>query len=131
MHEAVARLSPDEAQRLIDDDCAFQEWIKEHGVEGHRIFGQLIVRSSEWVPPPPPPHVDLRRPDAADLRAFVAKAPGLPARLKQVSSLCLERGLTLDQCAAELGIARATVRVHLRRLRAVLRECKERERLRR
>ncbi len=131
MHEAVAGLSPDEAKVLLDRPVALSSWLMERGLQAREVLGSLMVRADEWEPPPPPPHVDLRRPDAADLREFVKKAVGLPFRLRQVAALCLEAGLTLDECAAEMGVARGTVRVHLRRLRAIRRECLERERLRR
>ncbi|MBK9037206.1 MAG: helix-turn-helix domain-containing protein [Myxococcales bacterium] len=53
--------------------------------------------------------------------AFVERAARLPARLRAVAALCLRDGATLDETAARLGIARETVRVHLRRLRALQR----------
>ena len=130
MHAAVEGLSPDEAKVLLDRPAALSSWLMERGVELREVHASLLTRAAEWEPPPPPPHVDLRRPDAAELREFVKKAVGLPFRLRQVAALCLEAGLTLDECAAEIGIARVTVRVHLRRLRAIRRECQERERLR-
>jgi DNA-directed RNA polymerase specialized sigma24 family protein len=68
---------------------------------------------------PPPDHP--RRTDAATLRALVERAEGLPRRLRQVANLCLVHGLSLQQCADHLGMARGTVRVHLRRLRAIQR----------
>jgi hypothetical protein len=61
------------------------------------------------------------RPDAIALTRFVkAKAP-LTARMVHVFTLCIERGLSLNACAARLGIKRETVRSHLRRLRELAR----------
>ena len=61
------------------------------------------------------------RGDAAELAAFVARAAKLPARELQVHELCIARGLSLEACAATLGIARTTVRTHLKNLRARMR----------
>jgi DNA-directed RNA polymerase specialized sigma24 family protein len=67
------------------------------------------------------PGDDPRRADAQELRDFVRRAAALPYRVREVAALCLDEGLSLTACGERLGIKRETVRVHLRRLRALRR----------
>jgi ATP/maltotriose-dependent transcriptional regulator MalT len=62
------------------------------------------------------------RPDSRALTRFVDAQPGLAERMRQVFELCVRQGLSLDACAAQLQIGRATVRTHLRRLRELARQ---------
>lgn len=117
MAAASEEMSPQVAARIFDSAELFDEWFEDSEFFPNRgaACGFLITRSLEITaaPPPPSPH----RFDATELRAYVSRAPGLPLRLREVARLCLDEGLTLDACATRLGIARETVRVHLRRLR--------------
>ena len=119
MHPALAALSPREARALIDDREAFEAWLCQHQL----AYREAIAVISERMPDDDvtPPVVRPNRRDAAALLAFAERAVRLPARLRAVASLCLRDGATLDEAAARLGIARETVRVHLRRLRALQR----------
>jgi DNA-directed RNA polymerase specialized sigma24 family protein len=124
----VAALSPSEAALMVRRQTV-DDWCDAHGLEWSASVQTAVFKRSlepEEAPPPPPP--DPRRRDTAELQHFVAEAPDLPLRLREVATLCLDRGLTLDQCAAELGIKRETVRVHLRRLRAIRRLSEHRDR---
>jgi DNA-directed RNA polymerase specialized sigma24 family protein len=124
----VAGLSPSEAASMVRRQTV-DEWCEAHGFTWTVSIQSAVFKRSlerEEAPPPPPP--DPRRRDTAELQAFVAKAPTLPLRLREVATLCLDQGLTLDQCAAALGIKYETVRVHLRRLRAIRRISERRDR---
>jgi RNA polymerase sigma factor (sigma-70 family) len=117
--ELVAALRPSEAMVLIQHQRV-DSWCDKHDVVFTRdVLKAVIKRASdpEEIPPPPPP--DPRRRDTEALQQFVSKAVKLPPRVRQVAALCLDQGFTLDQCAAQLGIKRETVRVHLRRLRTM------------
>ncbi len=119
MHPALAALSPWQASALYDDPEALEAWLGQHQLgyrEAIAVIGELIL-DVETAPPVVRPN----RRDAAELLAYVERAARLPARLRAVATLCLKDGATLDEAAARLGIARETVRVHLRRLRALQR----------
>jgi DNA-directed RNA polymerase specialized sigma24 family protein len=123
----VAALTPSEAASMVRRQTV-DEWCEAHGFTWSvsiqtAVFKRSVEPNDEPQPPPPDP----RRRDTAELQHFVAKAPNLPLRLREVAILCLDRGLTLDQCAAQLGIKRGTVRVHLRRLRAIRRLSQQRD----
>jgi DNA-binding CsgD family transcriptional regulator len=123
----VAALTPSEAASMVRRQTV-DEWCEAHGLTWSVSIQSAVFKRSlelEEVPPPPPP--DPRRRDSAELQRFVARAPDLPLRIREVAMLCLDRGLTLDQCAAQLGIKRETVRVHLRRLRAIRRRSEHRD----
>lgn len=62
------------------------------------------------------------RTDVAEICQFMDKAVGIPLRVQQVYQLCILRGLTRKEAAAQLGIAVETVRAHLRRLRLYVRK---------
>ena len=119
MHPALAALSPRQASALYDDPEALEAWLGQHKLryrEAIAVIGELMLDVEA-----PPPVVRPNRRDAAELLAYVERAARLPARLRAVAALCLKDGATLDEAAARLGIARETVRVHLRRLRALQR----------
>ena len=117
MHPLIAALSVQQANALWDSG-RLESWLDEQGVEWTpQLMAELVERATSEPPPPPPDHP--RREDASELRAFVKRAPWLPYRVRQVAALCLEQGLSLAACAAHLSISRETVRVHLRRLRAL------------
>lgn len=119
MHPALAALSPRQARALLDDREAFEAWLGQHRVPFREAIAGIDERMlDEEVAPPV---VRPNRRDAAELLAYVERAARLPARLRAVATLCLKDGATLDEAAARLGIARETVRVHLRRLRALQR----------
>jgi hypothetical protein len=124
MHPLLEALTPAEARWVlyvgsIDTFC-FDRGIDCTG----DVVRYVMVRAMDPDPEPPPlpePRATPRRGDAEELRDFVKRAVKLPWRLREVAELCFDRGLTLDQCAARLGIARETVRAHLRRLRLLKR----------
>ena len=116
---ALEALTPRDADTLAMSPTLLAQWLDAHGVEWHRsLMVFLFDRASEAQPAPVD---DPRRADAAELRVFAERAARLPPRLQQVAQLCLEDGLSLRACAERLGLSRETVRVHLRRLRALRR----------
>jgi hypothetical protein len=124
MHPLVEALTPAEARWVLQvgsiDTFCFERQI----ACTDEVLRFVIVRSADPDPEPPPlpkPPGNPRRPDADELREFVKRAHKLPWRLREVAALCIDYGLTLDQCAQRLGIARETVRAHLRRLRLLKR----------
>jgi len=119
MHPALAALTPKEARVLLDDREALEAWLCKHPLPYRQAIGVLYTLADDDVPPPPV--VRSNRRDTAALLAYVDRAVRLPSRLRAVARLCLQDGATLDQAAAQLGITRETVRVHLRRLRAMQR----------
>lgn len=126
MHPELEALTPHEADRLIDSPMALSRFIDRLGVHDVGAVMQFLCDRSEDADDEPP--LGRRhRPDARRLLEFVRRAGGLPPRLRQVATLCLADGLTLDECAEALGISRGTVRVHLRRLRRLERACRQRE----
>ncbi len=62
------------------------------------------------------------RTDVIELCRFVERVGHLPGRLRDVFYLCVRDGFSINQCAERLGIKRATVRVHLRRLRRLMKQ---------
>ena len=119
MHPALAALSPRQASALSAAPEAMAACPGQHQLgyrEAIAVIGELILDVET-----PPPVVRPNRRDAAELLAYVERAARLPGRLRAVATLCLKDGATLDEAAARLGIARETVRVHLRRLRALQR----------
>ncbi len=104
---------------LFDDPEAFAAWLGQHRLGFREAFAVIVERMPDDEVTPPV--VRPNRRDTAALLAFVERAVRLPARLRSVARLCLQDGATLDEAAARLGIARETVRVHLRRLRALQR----------
>lgn len=119
MHPALAALTPREARVLVDDIEALDAWFCKHQLPYRETLGVLYTLADDDVPPPPVARPNRR--DTAALLAYVDRAARLPPRLRSVARLCLQDGATLDQAAAKLGITRETVRVHLRRLRAMQR----------
>jgi DNA-directed RNA polymerase specialized sigma24 family protein len=118
MHPVFQTITPDEAWALSGSGY-FESWLASHGLEYSRqLASDLMDRACEASPPP---RDDPRRTDGAELREFVERAARLPPRLRDIASLCLDQGLSLTACAARLSISRETVRVHLRRLRALQR----------
>lgn len=119
MHPALAALSASQARALFEDPEALEAWLGQHQLryrEAIAVIGDRMLDVEAT-----PPVVRPNRRDAAELLAYVERAARLPARLRAVAALCLKDGATLDETAARLGIARETVRVHLRRLRALQR----------
>ncbi len=116
MHPALAALTPKEARLFLDDPAALAVWLEEHQLRHRDVVG--VLDDLTFHDEPPPLVVRPNRRDTAALLAYVDRAVRLPPRLRAVARLCLQDGATLDQAAAQLGITRETVRVHLRRLRA-------------
>jgi RNA polymerase sigma factor (sigma-70 family) len=125
MHPALAKLTPREALDLVRSPLLMQQWIGQADVPYREAVDVIFDRADEALDQPPPPP-DPRRRDRDRLIAFVDTAEGLPRRLREVARFCLEDGLTLRECGARLGITRETVRVHLRRLRALERQNRHR-----
>lgn len=96
------------------------QWLDANDVAWERSLMWFLYERASEVPPPAPVD-DPRRSDGAELREFVDRAARLPPRLREVAQLCLEDGMSLRACAERLGVSRETVRVHLRRLRALRR----------
>lgn len=117
MHAALERLTVVEARAFEEDRGALMAWARGHGIPYVEALSEVMERVMEVVEV----RDDPRRKDAAALRAFVARVERFPPRIEQVVQLCLQEGLSLAACAARLGISRETVRVHLRRLRAMQR----------
>lgn len=119
MHGAIAALTPDQAWAL-SGSAALERWLAMHGLEwSPAISTELMERAVDVDLRPPRDHP--LRPDARALREFATRAASLPRRMREVASLCLDQGLSLRACAERLSISRETVRVHLRRLRALRR----------
>ncbi len=129
MHPALEKLAPIEARGLVNDFSALDDWLTANGLpfSGDIRSALYALASQAPVEVAPPRRVDPRRKDPATLVEFVDRAAALPLRLRQVAAFCLEDGLSLSQCAKRLGISRETVRVHLRRLRAVHRMVQTRD----
>ena len=119
MHPALAALTPREARVFLDDLEAFGAFLSQHQLPYREAFA--VIAELDFDHAPPPPVVRSNRRDTAALLAYVDRAVRLPPRLRAVAKVCLQDGATLDQAAARLGITRETVRVHLRRLRAMQR----------
>jgi DNA-directed RNA polymerase specialized sigma24 family protein len=121
-------LTPELALRLFRSGDLMQQWIERRGKmptpeENAAIF-ELAMQAADAEEA----HAavaylrdDPRRTDGELLRAYTRNAPGLPQRLRDVAKLCLEDGLSLTQCARELGLSRNTVRVHMQRIRSMAR----------
>lgn len=119
VHPAIAALTPSEARALPATDY-LEAWLERHGLAfSQKILVELVRRSLEVDDVAP--RDDPRRADAQELRDFVRRAAALPYRVREVAALCLDEGLSLTACGERLGIKRETVRVHLRRLRALRR----------
>lgn len=119
MHPALAALTPRQARALYEDREALNRWLGEHQLTFRQAIAVIDERMDEADAAPPV--VRPNRRDTAALLAYVQRAARLPPRLRAVAALCLRDGATLDEAATRLGIARETVRVHLRRLRALQR----------
>ena len=116
MHPAIAALTPQQADAFVGSPY-FTAWLVERGIPfDHSLFSDLVERSTD---PKEYAAAPRGRTDSDELRELMEKAGRLPRRVQEVASLCLEHGFTLRQCAERLGISRETVRVHLRRLRAM------------
>jgi DNA-directed RNA polymerase specialized sigma24 family protein len=124
LHPAVAELTPAQALDMVDSPELMHRWIARSGVEYSRGLVMELWNRAEGADEGPGPG-DFRRTDAERLRTFVRDAARLPPRLRQIANLCLDHGLSLSQCAERLGIARETVRAHLRRLRLLERRSRE------
>lgn len=120
--EAVLEaLTPEEARDLMEDHERLGSWITKH-IRGHWNIHRMLFLAKRAGEAPPRVVVPVRNPrrrDTDELLALVDRAVYLPPRLREVATLCLVHGLTLNECARRLGISRETVRVHLRRLRAL------------
>ncbi len=116
MHSAVDELTPADALDLVGSPWLYATWRQKHGLahSGHLL--QLLWERAEACLDEPS-QSDARRRDADSLRQFSRRAARLPARQRQIASLLLDHGLSLTECARELGISRETARTHLRRLR--------------
>lgn len=121
VQEAVRNLTPAQALDFVRYPFAFQVWLAEIGIPYSRPLRRAVWALADAAASSPSPG-DARRKDAEELREFVERAGWLPYRLRQVAELCLDHGLSLAECARHLGISRETVRVHLRRLRALRRQ---------
>ncbi len=135
-------LEPYDALDLLDDPVALAEWADVQGMaprEAYRVLNDLAEPLFADGAPPLESRM-LRharavhasrgrlaagRTDVEELCAFVERAGALPSRVKEVFGLCVVQGLSHRECAARIGIAPATVRVHLRRLRRIMRACGE------
>ena len=119
MHPAIAKLTPDQAWALTAS-AYLEEWAEANHIEcGPRLRVELVQRAVEVEVVPSRDH-PLRE-DAPALREFMERVVALPPRMKQVATLCLEQRMSLRACGERMGISRETVRVHLRRLRALRR----------
>lgn len=128
MEAVLEALTPEEARDLMEDHGRLDSWIGEH-LAGRCDLKQMLFLARRAGEAPPRVVVPVRNPrrrDTDELLALVERAVYLPSRLREVAMLCLVHGLTLNECARQLGISRETVRVHLRRLRAVRQRVLER-----
>lgn len=133
------KLDPATSLRLLRDSAALARYFDEHEQEygNVRSLIRAIDDTGAWALEEQLVDDQRRTRDAAlaELRAaqkhpgkrndatvlkhmFGLKGARLPDRLRQVYALCVEQGLSLNECARRLGIGRETVRSHLRRLRA-------------
>jgi mannose-6-phosphate isomerase len=113
--DLLQRLLPVEAGELLCSPALRDAWLAEHGVAmSEEVILQIADRVMEE---PPMTAANRRRGDFKALREFARKAVGLPVRQRQVAMMCFERGATIDECAAAMGIGRETVRSHLAALR--------------
>ncbi len=115
-HPAVAALTPADGLDFVRSPMAFEFWRSQNDVPYSRELLRYIWELSDDSFDAPSPS-DPRRRDADRLRAFAQRAARLPTRQQQIANLLLDHGLSLTECARELGIARETARTHLRRLR--------------
>lgn len=120
MHPALAALTAIEAVPMATDYDKLGDWCDATGVPFTSETRKYIHELAEKAPPPPPPPAPHpRRTDTDELKELVRNAEKLPPMLKLVGKACLFNGLSLSEAAAHLRISRETVRVHLRRLRAI------------
>jgi DNA-binding CsgD family transcriptional regulator len=127
MHPALKHLTPADALDLMSSPLDLQGFCDDHGLRLREVSSELWELAVACVDAPSPS--DWRRRDADRLREFVRRAVGLPYRQRQIANLLLDHGVSLTECARELGISRETVRTHLRRLRATERMCRARQAL--
>jgi DNA-directed RNA polymerase specialized sigma24 family protein len=131
MHPLVADVTPEQARLLVNDPGMCQKWMASRHIPDHatftRVWADLMDLSFEADDAEAASFLDarhtaanLRRRDVEQIVAWVERADRLPDRLEDVYRLCIQRGLSLNQAAAELGISRNSVRTHLRRLRALV-----------
>jgi len=125
-------MSPDDAFDLLTDQCALEQWAAEQGLglrEARNALAPLADGASSdskalrcaRAAHAKRGRLAAGRTDVEELCAFVERAVGLPVRLREVFGLCIVNGLSHRECADRMGIAPATVRVHLRRLRKIMR----------
>lgn len=119
MHPAVAALSPEEADAMVTDGLRLGNFMEGKGMTVSEVIRDLLCRAEGARAEPPPIPVRPQRPDTLALLETMQRSARLPPRVREVATLCLLEGLSLDDCAARLGIKRETVRVHLRRLRSI------------
>lgn len=117
---------------------AFERWASEQGLgpreARRRLMEMAAPAMAEDAPMPEAPglrraraaqsrrgKLEGGRKDVEELCAFVERAGRLPPRLKDVFQLCIVEGLSRKECGERLGISPETVRVHLRRLRLLMR----------
>lgn len=125
-----------EARHALDillDQAALSEWAGAHRLSPREARRELLALAQPYMDEPLPELKPTRpasshtpcggntRTDAEALCAFVDRWPGIRGRMRQVFDLCIVEGLSLTECGERLGISRETVRVHLRRLRHLMR----------
>jgi DNA-directed RNA polymerase specialized sigma24 family protein len=118
VHPAIAKLTPAEVCKLLASTYDLSVYCHENGIGSvGKALGWLLDLHEQL--PAPPPTVDTpRRRDATRLRAYLDQYTGLSRRMEQTAVLCLVNGLSLSECAKQMGVSRETVRTQLRRLRA-------------
>jgi DNA-directed RNA polymerase specialized sigma24 family protein len=131
----LANVTPAEAYMLVRRPELLDKWMARVGLTSlpQRVFrrlsdlswqAQVEARVDATARQAAAAHSDAnrRRADLAELRELVAGAGDrLPVRLRQVAHFCIVAGAAIAQAAEALDMAPATVRVHLRRLRAIAR----------
>jgi DNA-directed RNA polymerase specialized sigma24 family protein len=124
----LAGMTPEHARAMLDDTLLLSRWCDDNGVRfGPPIFKALDELAEKTYEDEARAKAEARNSRAnrrrrRDLDRIIdtmdRAATRLPRRIENVYCLCIERGLSIDAAAAQLGISRNTVRTHLRRLRA-------------
>jgi DNA-directed RNA polymerase specialized sigma24 family protein len=123
----MADLTPALALHLRDHPGALETWCSQRklprnflGILGRLAFDAEIARDEAQAAAASLTRASRRRRDHEAMRLFAQGGRGLPRRARTALSHCVEEGRTIDETARLMGIAPATVRTYLRRMRNLM-----------
>jgi DNA-directed RNA polymerase specialized sigma24 family protein len=126
----MAEVTPHQALAMVANPYSAMAWAEKVGVPWspavivalHELADAARVADDQQRTDARGSAANRRRRDVGRITSFMERAATrLPRRLEEVYELCINRGQSLDQAAAALGISRNTVRTHLRRIRGYAR----------